>query len=546
MLVPELKALLARGEQVPDNAIVLRSGVSDIERQGTKDLRKFTFVISTGARDRDGDTIDPAGWDYKDYMASGGPVLFGHRHADPPIAKTVEMSNVGGKLKATPEFHPRGIYPFGDMIGDMVDFGSLKSSSVGFRPKNKAFEMRDDGIDFKQQILMEWSIVPIPSNPEALVEAKAAGIELTPYVEWCEKALSDVRGPGLWLPRGDVETVLKIATGNPVSVTVPDSESAVIATSEGKGGATPVPAGSEADATKGMMTCPECGATSPGSSGKEMTCPECGHKWMPKAAQLDVEKCSECGAEVSEADGLVHNEKCGLSGVGKKGKKNRYKRRRRKAGEVDVRKIHNPKKRKRGDKWEVVDDDGKVYGTHDSEDKADAQVAALRAAAADGKEEAGSIKKDYPEGVTEYGDVMSGSTVSYADLRLARQQADNRSKLRWGLASALGDAARSIIETVADDEEALTLLMESCTDFAEELLDLRSDMREEAAKTALKGAFDRLWLRVNGEAEEKEPVLMLGPEPESPRVQLPSAKAFADVVAEQDRERMMRTGKLPG
>lgn len=38
------------------------------------------------------------------------------------------------------------------------------------------------------------------------------------------------------------------------------------------------------------------------------------------------------------------------------------------------------KKRKKGNKWEVYNPDtGKVYGTHSSEEKADAQIAALYA-----------------------------------------------------------------------------------------------------------------------------------------------------------------------
>lgn len=40
-------------------------------------------------------------------------------------------------------------------------------------------------------------------------------------------------------------------------------------------------------------------------------------------------------------------------------------------------KVHNPHKIRRRDKWVVVDDDGKVYGSHGTEAEADAQLAAL-------------------------------------------------------------------------------------------------------------------------------------------------------------------------
>jgi HK97 family phage prohead protease len=42
--------------------------------------------------------------------------------------------------------------------------------------------------------------------------------------------------------------------------------------------------------------------------------------------------------------------------------------------------VHDPRVEKRGKKWVVVDADGKVYGEHDTEDEANAQRRALRAA----------------------------------------------------------------------------------------------------------------------------------------------------------------------
>jgi Inorganic Pyrophosphatase len=44
-----------------------------------------------------------------------------------------------------------------------------------------------------------------------------------------------------------------------------------------------------------------------------------------------------------------------------------------------IHKIHHPHKKKVGGKWRVVDSDGHVYGSHSSESKADAQLAALYA-----------------------------------------------------------------------------------------------------------------------------------------------------------------------
>jgi DNA topoisomerase I len=85
-------------------------------------------------------------------------------------------------------------------------------------------------------------------------------------------------------------------------------------------------------------------------------CPHCGsreYSLMP--TDFETAKCHECGKNWNH--GIVP----GINDPS------------------DVEKIHHPHKIRHGDKWNVVDDDGKVYGTHDSEDKADAQLSALYA-----------------------------------------------------------------------------------------------------------------------------------------------------------------------
>ena len=85
----------------------------------------------------------------------------------------------------------------------------------------------------------------------------------------------------------------------------------------------------------------------------------------PKDEDADAEKieCPNCGAMMTKGG------KCEECGYVDKGK----------SAAPDRTKIHSPKIQKEGDKWKVVDDDGKVYGTHDSEAKAQRQLAALEA-----------------------------------------------------------------------------------------------------------------------------------------------------------------------
>lgn len=270
---------ITKGEDVADVAVLKGYVPDQIKSEGTREQRKFTFVISTGAVDRDGDTVAVDGWHLDAFRKAGGPVLFGHKQDVPPVARTPWIGAQDSVLKVRTEFTPRGVYPFGDLIGDLVDFGSLKATSVGFKPRPGAFGPREGGrMAFKEQDLLEYSIVPIPSNPEALLEAKAAGIVLDPYIDWCERALAEVKGPGLWLPKGQVEAVLKLTTGNPASVVVPDM---------GEGSTPGAPEGDPALSTVHAAPGEEPLEKGDGFMG---ACAECGQK-KPKG-----KKCAKCGS----------------------------------------------------------------------------------------------------------------------------------------------------------------------------------------------------------------------------------------------------------
>ena len=65
-----------------------------------------------------------------------------------------------------------------DTVYRMAADGYLSATSVGFRPLEWDFSTDKDrgaddwmpGIDFHQQELVEFSLVTVPSNPEALIE----------------------------------------------------------------------------------------------------------------------------------------------------------------------------------------------------------------------------------------------------------------------------------------------------------------------------------------------------------------------------------------
>jgi hypothetical protein len=172
-------------------------------------MKDVNFVISTGALDRDHDVINQDGWELDDYRETP-TVLYGHNYSGLPVAKAMTVDVVDGKLMATDRFTPKDIYPFGFMVYQMLQHEFLRATSVGFLPLEYMFNEEHNGYDFERQALLEHSIVPVPSNPEALMAASAKGIDLAPLREYAIKILDgdpDADTVALWLPK---ETALQI------------------------------------------------------------------------------------------------------------------------------------------------------------------------------------------------------------------------------------------------------------------------------------------------------------------------------------------------
>jgi HK97 family phage prohead protease len=153
--------------------------------------RSVDFVISTASVDRMGDTISVDGWKLETYRKNP-VVLWAHDASMLPIAKASNVRVEDGKLKARAEFMPKEISGMSNAVFEMIRGGFLSATSVGFAPVKYAFSEAADrkfGIDFIEQELLEFSVVPIPANAEALIEARSSGIDIEPVREWALKLL---------------------------------------------------------------------------------------------------------------------------------------------------------------------------------------------------------------------------------------------------------------------------------------------------------------------------------------------------------------------
>jgi len=162
-----------------------RGFCKDIPRNATES-RIIPFVISTYTRDRHHTVLNQDNWKLENYLKN--PVIFYQHNStglftdpDPDfvIAKTVRIYTEGSgkskKLVAHAEFEPAESNQLAEKIFRKVLFGSLRSSSVGFLEigygkygeGDKARGAEKETYYFEGQELLEWSVVNIPSNPDA-------------------------------------------------------------------------------------------------------------------------------------------------------------------------------------------------------------------------------------------------------------------------------------------------------------------------------------------------------------------------------------------
>lgn len=190
---PEAAGLAIRSESVDE-----AEAKSDAE-----ETRRLTFTISTSSVDRDRDKVNVEGWDTAAYQKNP-VVLWAHNYRQIPVGKSRELWKDGGKLKSETEFTPKGLDSFNDTVFQLYRMRFMRATSVGFLPKKWNWnEERKGGIDFNEQELLEYSMVPVPANPEALMDAKSAGIDIQPLKKWAEDVI-------LYLKSADVTAQVQI------------------------------------------------------------------------------------------------------------------------------------------------------------------------------------------------------------------------------------------------------------------------------------------------------------------------------------------------
>jgi hypothetical protein len=149
--------------------------------------RVIPFILSTFRKDRHGTVLNQDNWALDNYRRNP---LFAYQHtlsgglcSDPDpdyvIGKSLridlEGSGTDRRLVADGFFEPEDINPLAEKIFRKVLFGSISRTSVGFLESGhghygeneEAKDAENETYYFEGQELLEWSVVNIPSNPDA-------------------------------------------------------------------------------------------------------------------------------------------------------------------------------------------------------------------------------------------------------------------------------------------------------------------------------------------------------------------------------------------
>ena len=153
--------------------------ISDVRKEEQESYVR-QFVISNERKDSHGSIIKLGGWELDDFNRAGA---FYYQHltgggvlTDPDPDNALGPASAlreGTELIGIGKFEPADINPKAAKIMAKVDYGTFRSTSVGFQPTEYSWGVERDGEDpktlyFRKQVLKEFSIVHIPSNPDAI------------------------------------------------------------------------------------------------------------------------------------------------------------------------------------------------------------------------------------------------------------------------------------------------------------------------------------------------------------------------------------------
>ena len=135
----------------------------------------YSVTIFANELSRDGVSVDIDGMDFSNYRKNP-VVLFAHDYSGRtessglPIGRTVRLDRThDGRIRADFEFLSGD--PFADRVRNAWNRGFLRAASIGWKAIEARPSERGRGLRIVKSELIEWSIVAVPADPDALRSA---------------------------------------------------------------------------------------------------------------------------------------------------------------------------------------------------------------------------------------------------------------------------------------------------------------------------------------------------------------------------------------
>lgn len=143
-----------------------------------KAKRTAHFVCSTDVIDSYGERVEQV-WNLKRFLTNP-VILFAHKSRDLPIGKASNVGVLDGKLQCDVELLSQEANPLTEQILNQWAEGMLLTGSVGFIPHSYRWEMEGDReiLILSDNELLEFSVTPVPANPEALGRLRARALDV--------------------------------------------------------------------------------------------------------------------------------------------------------------------------------------------------------------------------------------------------------------------------------------------------------------------------------------------------------------------------------
>lgn len=183
--------------------------------------RSAVFVMTDETTDSYGDTVRAKGADLTRFESN--PICLLNHRSDLILGNWSDVQKKPKRIEGRATLAAEGTAPHIDMAYGLLEQGILRAASIGFMPTKLERKLDDKGEPTWAYDILEWemyecSIVAVPSNPAALAKSIKEGNMLAR--DFLEEVLDTYTktAAGLIVPRAELETAHKEATGSKTSI----------------------------------------------------------------------------------------------------------------------------------------------------------------------------------------------------------------------------------------------------------------------------------------------------------------------------------------